>query len=517
MHLKYSVTGNKVEDEEFYGLDIIDKFDDEAMAKHIYNDPAQLAVRIVLCRSLIKVFMTFRYEEDPNTKDFAAHYPFHHEQMLVPIIDIVDDEFTHYCTHMNMRLDELAEEGNKDAHRVLSSHMNMVVSARGIITMGNLAKLLLQCTDTFRAKKNWNSHGTSVGSLICQLASILSQMQSASVNELDQNFNVLIPQGNIQMGSKHGHNNVSYTEYMCSKLEPRVMGNLEVYLNLDIFRRDNHAARVKELFEETVPGYPHAPVPRPTKAHTFDFNCTNRGARILDGECKASATKAEIGCMVLHGTEQLVTQEVAMCMLTTSHQMAFSKTVTMKGSGCLKTTVCRTHTYELGHVKNMKSDLYKDEPHIQKPPKCYSTGQILLVEKDPDILKDWEDLRGEPKMFIHAVMHAVDILAEHFSTLDLKDIQRKCNNTFNLGWKKPEFRTTTVCDLQTKREIQNPDRFIHCKATKEPELAGAREDQLHADFAEYYRKALQEPGLSEECRKLFEDTMNSHKRRKTSR
>ena len=347
--------------------------------------------------------------------------------------------------------------------------------------------------------------------------SILSQMQSASVNELDQKFNVLIPQGNVQMGSKNGHHNVCYTEYMCSKLEPWVMGNLEVYLNLDIFRRDNHAARVKELFEETVPGYPHAPAPRPTKAHTFDFNCMYHGARILDGECKASATKAEIGYMVLHATEQLVTQEVAMCVLTTSHQMAFYKTVKMKGSGHLKTTVCRTHTYELGHVKNMKSDPYKDEPHIQKPLKCYSTGQTLLVEKDPDILKAWEDLHGEPKMFIHAVMHAVDILAEHFSTLDLKDVKRKCNKAFNIGWKEPEFRTTTVRDLQTKREIQNPDKFIHCKATMEPELAGAREDQLHADFAEYHRKVLQEPGLSEECRKLFEDTMNSHKRRKTSK
>ena len=176
---------------------------------------------------------------------------------------------------------------------------------------------------------------------------------------------------------------------MCSKLEPRVMGNLEVYLNLDIFWRDNHAARVKELFEETVPGYPHAPAPRPVKVHTFDFNCTYCGARILDGECKASTTKAEIGYMVFHATEQLVTQEVAMSMLTTSHQMAFYKMVKMKGSGHLKTTVGRTHTYELSHVKNMKSDPYKDEPHIQKPPKCYSTGQKLLVEMDPDILKAW--------------------------------------------------------------------------------------------------------------------------------
>ena len=515
MHLKYSVSGNKVEDEEFYGLDIVDKFDNEAMAKHVYNDPVQLAVRIVLCRSLIKVFTTFRYEEDPNSKDFAACYPFHHEQMLVPIIDIVDDEFHCYCDHMTRRLEEMAQEGDKDAHRVLSSHMNMVLSAQGIITMGYFAKLLLQCTDTFRAKENWNSHRASVGSAICQLASILSEMQSASVNELDQNFNVLIPQGNIQTGSKHGHHNVCYTEYMCSKLEPRVMGNLEVYLNT--FWRDNHAAKVKELFEETVPGYPHAPAPRPMKAHTFDFNCMYHGACILDGECKASAMKVEIVYMVLHATEQLVTQEVAMSMLTTSHQMAFYKTVKMKGSGRLKTTVCRMHTYELGHVKNMNSDPYKDEHHIQKPPKCYSTGQKLLVEMDPDILNAWEELCREPKMFINAVMHAIDILAEHFSTLDLKDVKRKCNKAFNMGWKEPEFRMTTVHDLQTKREIQNPDRFIHCKATMEPELAGAREDQLHADFAEYYRKVLQEPGLSDECRKLFEDTMNSHKRRKTSK
>ena len=60
--------------------------------------------------------MTFCYEEDPSTKDFAACYPFHHEQMLVPIIDIVNDELTRYCTHMNMHLDELVEEGDTDAH-----------------------------------------------------------------------------------------------------------------------------------------------------------------------------------------------------------------------------------------------------------------------------------------------------------------------------------------------------------------------------------------------------------------
>ena len=184
---------------------------------------------------------------------------------------------------------------------------------------------------------------------------------------------------------------------MCSKCEPRVMGNLEVYLNLDIFQRDNHAAKVKQLFEETVPGYPHAPAPRPMRAHTFDFNCTYNGARILDGECKASTTKGEIGFMVLHSTEQLVTQDMAMSMLTTSHQMAFYKMVKMRGSGRLKTTVCRMHTYELGHVKDLKADTYKDKPHIQKPPKCYSTGETVMVESDPQIFKHGQNCMESPK------------------------------------------------------------------------------------------------------------------------
>ena len=349
VRLKYSVTGNQIEDDDFYAMDIVEKYNDELMAKHVYKDPVQLALHIIMCRSLIKVFTTFRYEEDENTKDFAARYPFHHEEMLVPIIDLVEDEFARYCSGINIRLNELAQEDDVDGHRFLTSNLNMLTSALGIITTGNIAKLILKCTDTFRAKKNWNSHGASVGSAICQLASILSQMPAASLHELGHNFNVLIPQGNEQMGSKHGHHNVCYTEYMCSKLEPRVMGNLEVYLDLDIFRRDNHATKVRELFEETVPGYPKAPAPRPTRAHTFDFNCMYHGARLVDGECKASATNAEIGFMVLHSTEQLVTQDVAMSMLTTSHQIAFYKMVKMRGSGRLKTTVCRTHTYELGH------------------------------------------------------------------------------------------------------------------------------------------------------------------------
>ena len=211
--------------------------------------------------------------------------------------------------------------------------------------------------------KNWNSHGGSVGSSMCQLASILSKMKNASVNDLDENFNVIIPQGNEQGVSKHGNHNVCYSEYMCNVVEHRVLGNVETYLNIDTFRKEKHAELVRQIFSETVPGYPDAPAPRPTRAHTFDFNCTYQGACLLDGESNSSASNAEIAFMVLHLQEQLVTQDVAMSMLITSHQMSFYKTVKKKGSGHLKTTVCKTNTYELGLVKDKDMDSYSDEEH----------------------------------------------------------------------------------------------------------------------------------------------------------
>ena len=357
VRLKYSVSPEKAGNKEFYGMNIVEKFDDEQMRRHVYRDPVQLLLRIIMCRSLVKVFTKFNYEEDTNTKDYAARFPIHHEQMLPTCIDIVNDEFNHFFTEMLIRADNMQKTGEVDSHRALNSELDMLRNVKKTITTGVLAKLFLKCTDMFRAKKNWNSHGGSVGASICQLASILSQMNNASVNVLDENFNVIIPQGNEQGGAKHGNHHVVYSEYMCSVVEEKVLGNVEAYLSIDTFRQEKHGDLVKELFLETVPGYPDASAPRPTRAHTFDFQCTYQGARLLDGECKASASTAEIAFMVLHSQEQLVTQDMAMSMLTTSHQMAFYKTIKMKDSGRLKTMVAA------GHVKDKKT-ISKGHPHV---------------------------------------------------------------------------------------------------------------------------------------------------------
>ena len=59
---------------------------------------------------------------------------------------------------------------------------------------------------------------------------------------------------------------------------------------------------------------------------------------------------------------------------------------------------------KLGHVKDLKADTYKDKPHIQKPPKCYSTGETVMVENDPQILQAWAELCRAQN--VHTCCHA---------------------------------------------------------------------------------------------------------------
>ena len=116
MRLKYAVSTNQAENDKFYGMNIVEKFDDEQMQRHVYRDPVQLGLRIIIGRSLVKVFTTFQYEEDTNTKDYAAHFPVHHEQMLRKFIDLVNDEFNHFISEMLICLDQMEKAADKGSH-----------------------------------------------------------------------------------------------------------------------------------------------------------------------------------------------------------------------------------------------------------------------------------------------------------------------------------------------------------------------------------------------------------------
>ena len=269
--------------------------------------------------------------------------------MLLDSINIVKNEHDRYINW---------------ATKKYGSDVQLLEKAISTTTLGKLANLIVDCMDTVRAKKNWNSHGSPLGAAICQLSSIISGLRKASEEEPNPDMNELIPCGVVHTGHKHGNTHSVCTEYMVSTRESRIIyGRDEVYLNAERFNQEDHIDVVNKMFSETVEGYPSVPAPRPTHSHTFDFGCTFMGVRLVDGECKDIATDADKGFLVLHCLDQLVTQDVALCMLTTSERFYFFRST--KNDKCIKTTQWETNAYTLEYVG--KEDLYKED-WIEQPP-----------------------------------------------------------------------------------------------------------------------------------------------------
>ena len=94
--------------------------------------------------------------------------------------------------------------------------------------------------------------------------------------------------------------------------------------------------------------------------------------------------------------------------------------------------------------------------------------KIQWSEHDQSIMECWKSLRSGLRMFLHAVSNAIDILVEHFSSINLAKVANKRNDAFRMGWREPDFLSTSVHDLQTRRMIMNPERFLYSKANMNP-------------------------------------------------
>ena len=184
--------------------------------------------------------------------------------------------------------------------------------------------MLLNAVSTYQVGKNWNSHGATLGSTLCQMASMLSGLDGASKGSLiDVDFTELILQGNVQTGHKHGHHDVSYVEYMTSGKETSIVSGAEVlYLDHMKFRGDHHDNKVREIMNRELPNI-KVPVPRPMRAHTFDFNLTFNGACLLDGECKGTQSQHEKAILIFHSLDQLAFKDKALALLTTNNSFTF--------------------------------------------------------------------------------------------------------------------------------------------------------------------------------------------------
>ena len=106
---------------------------------------------------------------------------------------------------------------------------------------------------------------------MCQLGSILASFKDASNRRLvSMHFPEVIPRGCVQTGAKHGNHDITYVEYMCAAIEKHLVISEESYLNHIKFVKDNHAEKIRKIFDEKMADI-DAPVPHPTQAHTYDL------------------------------------------------------------------------------------------------------------------------------------------------------------------------------------------------------------------------------------------------------
>ena len=96
--------------------------------------------------------------------------------------------------------------------------------------------------------------------------------------------------------------------------------------------------------------------------------------------------------------------------------------------------------------------------------------------------------------------NAIDILVEHFTSLNFIRVENKRAESFTVGWKESHFLSANVRELQTKRQIENPERFLYSKANMEPNAIDC-EDKHHTKMEVAYSLVMRDPRIPKNCKK----------------
>ena len=135
--------------------------------------------------------------------------------------------------------------------------------------------------------------------------------------------------------------------------------------------------------------------------------------------------------------------------------------------------------------------------------------KIQWSEHDQSIMECWKSLRSGLRMFLHAVSNAIDILVEHFSSIDLAKVANKRHDAFKMGWRELDFLSTSVHNLKTRRMITNPERFLYSKGNMNPNPIEV-ENRFHAQKEGGYSLTLRD-SMSQTLRMAMEERLNYHK------
>ena len=210
----------------------------------------------------------------------------------------------------------------------------------------------------------------------------------------------MIPLGNPQAGHKHGHHDVSYVEYMTSGKETSAVTGAEVlYLDHMKFRSNHHYNKVREIMNGELPNV-KAPVPRPIRALTFDFNLTFVGASLLDGECKLAQAQHEKAILVFHSLDQLAFKDKALALLTMSDWFTFYNSWIVNGAAYIQNCYHELRKFTLGPITKLDKDKDKNAEHLKLPLTFAMNGNANFEETDENVLKIWGKLQSEMRGFI---------------------------------------------------------------------------------------------------------------------
>ena len=254
-----------------------------------------------------------------------------------------------------------------------------------------------------------------------------------------------------------------------------------------------------------------APAPRPMRAHTFDFNLSFRGARLLDGECKGSQVEHEKAILVFHSLDQLAFKDEALALLTMNNSFTFYSSWIVDGAGYIQTTYHELRKFKLGPVSKLDVDPGAEQEHLQAPPSFTVNGNAL-TETNATVLEVWKNLRSEIREFMTTILDAIDILCDSVSAMHVDTVCKKCRAAYKSGWKEPNFTATKVSDLKSRQPITNQEEFIYCRKTIEgedpAEYAARYNRMVHEGFKQFLESdsPLVTPEMREAAKFSYEHT-----------
>ena len=156
-------------------------------------------------------------------------------------------------------------------------------------------------------------------------------------------------------------------------------------------------------------------------------------------------------------------------------------------------------------------------PYLTDPPKYCVPSQAggfirEYEETKTHIVDAWNGMRSEPKKMVLAILHAVDIIAEYLSTVDLKEAAAKRERSYKKGFTEPFFLSTLEHDLKSQRPIRSPENFIYCTRTMEGVMSQEQLHDFHKMMFNHYREVLINGGdeVNEEVRKMCTEGMAKH-------